>query len=368
MSQTAERWWVRLAARWLARIDSVSEHIRLFSLAVTAFSTFSLVLQNVGLGQFVPLVGAGGALAALAAAYLYAEGGVWNQVSRDRQDLSNNFSGPAMLMDRTVDAQQRAYLAWLLDPEDRPLDYHRQRVEELTEDQWAAFRDGIGEDRLTDTHTNGTSKIMTDKPNTTDDDSTDSQPDRSELETAKAIVDEAIGRGISRRALMLAAAAGASGAALGTLGGRASAASPSNASGTVYFEQIGDSNHPVQELYINQQFVSASQQSLEVDDVSDNGSGAVTFSSPLSASTAEVSSTFTDPAGTSHSGELADAADVVSDHSNLSNVTSDQHHAQVHGNSDHSPDMVEDATTTGNAPYEVQKNGTDGTGIINFKT
>lgn len=39
-----------------------------------------------------------------------------------------------------------------------------------------------------------------------------------------------------------------------------------------------------------------------------------------------------------------------------------------HGNSAHSTDMVEDATTTGNGPYEVQKNGTDGTGIINFKT
>lgn len=155
MSQTAQRWWVRTGARWLARIDSVSEHIRLFSLAVTAFSTFSLLLQNAGLGQFVPLVGASGALALVLAAYLYAEGGVWNQVSRDRQDLSNNFSGPAMLMDRTVDAQQRAYLGWLVDPENRPLDYHRQRIEELTERQWTAFRDGVAEDRLTDAHTNG---------------------------------------------------------------------------------------------------------------------------------------------------------------------------------------------------------------------
>jgi len=100
---------------------------------------------------------------------------------------------------------------------------------------------------------------------TTDDDSTDSQPDRTELETAKAIVDEAIGRGISRRALMLAAAAGVSGAALGTLGGRASAASPSNASGTVYFEQIGDSNNPVEEVYINNQIVS--QTSISPDEI-----------------------------------------------------------------------------------------------------
>lgn len=56
------------------------------------------------------------------------------------------------------------------------------------------------------------------------------------------------------------------------------------------------------------------------------------------------------------------------DHADLSTVTSDQHHSQVHGNTDHSTVMVEDATTTGNAPYEIQKNGTDGTGVINFKT
>jgi len=155
MSQTAERWWVRIGARWLARVDSVSEHIRLFSLTVTAFSTFSILLQNFGLGRFVPVVGAAGTLVGLTAAYLYAEGGVWNQVARDRQDLSNNFSGPAMLMDRTVDAQQRAYLGWLLDPENRPLEYHQRRIEELTERQWMSFRDGIAEDRLTNTQTNG---------------------------------------------------------------------------------------------------------------------------------------------------------------------------------------------------------------------
>jgi len=105
---------------------------------------------------------------------------------------------------------------------------------------------------------------MTNKPNTTDDDSTDSQPNRTELETARAIVDEAIGRGISRRALMLAAAAGVSGAALGTLGGRASAASPSDASGTVYFEQIGDQSNPVSEFYVQDEFITAGKQVTNV--------------------------------------------------------------------------------------------------------
>lgn len=46
----------------------------------------------------------------------------------------------------------------------------------------------------------------------------------------------------------------------------------------------------------------------------------------------------------------------------------DAHHAQNHDNADHTTNMVEDATTTGNAPYEVQKDGVDGVGVINFKT
>jgi len=118
---------------------------------------------------------------------------------------------------------------------------------------------------------------------TTDDETTDSQPDRSELETARAIVDEAIGRGISRRAIMLAAAAGVSGAALGTLGGRASAASPSDASGTVYFEQIGDSSNPVQDLFVSNQIVSDTQTSISTDQIDDNGSGSVSLLSLLDA-------------------------------------------------------------------------------------
>lgn len=64
-------------------------------------------------------------------------------------------------------------------------------------------------------------------------------------------------------------------------------------------------------------------------------------------STLDANTSITDAAGVSHSGELSD---------------------NPHDNADHSTDMVEDATTTGNAPYEVQKNGTDGTGVINFKT
>lgn len=92
---TATRWWVRAFARWQARIDSVKGQIQAVSLAVTAFSTFSLVLQNAGLGGYVAPLGIVLAVSGPAYAYLFFEGGVWNQVARDRQDMSNNFAAPS---------------------------------------------------------------------------------------------------------------------------------------------------------------------------------------------------------------------------------------------------------------------------------
>lgn len=139
MSNTATRWWVRLAARWLARIDGVSEQIRLFSLAVTAFSTFSLVLQGFGLSKFVPVFGAGFLVGGLIFAFLYSEGGVWNQVARDRADMSANFAGPTMRIDdelisRGLTAAQKG----------RPLtDEERAVIAEELDAAWQEYRDGV---------------------------------------------------------------------------------------------------------------------------------------------------------------------------------------------------------------------------------
>lgn len=98
-SNTAERWWVRIAARWLARVDGVSSQIRVFSLGVTAFSTFSLVLQNSGHGELVVPLGVAGLVTVPIYVYAYAEGGVWNQVMRDKRDMSTNFAGPTLRID-----------------------------------------------------------------------------------------------------------------------------------------------------------------------------------------------------------------------------------------------------------------------------
>jgi len=109
---TANRWWVKGIARWLARLDGVKGQIQMFSLAITAFSTFSIMLQGFGLGRFVPYIGIAGVLVGIVYTYLFTEGGVWNQVSRDRQDMSNNWAGPeeqirATMIARTLYAAEK---------------------------------------------------------------------------------------------------------------------------------------------------------------------------------------------------------------------------------------------------------------------
>jgi len=136
---TATRWWVRLAARWIARLDGVTGQIQMFSLAVTAFSTFSLVLQGFGLGYIVPYLGVGGVVVGLAYTYLYTEGGVWNQVARDRQDLSTNFSGPAMYIDDVLTGVAVFSAVHGRPPDDDELAAIRAAIW----DEWEEYREGI---------------------------------------------------------------------------------------------------------------------------------------------------------------------------------------------------------------------------------
>lgn len=136
---TATRWWVKLIARWLARIDGVKSQVQMFSLAITAFSTFSIMLQGFGLGGYVPYLGIGTILIGIFYTYFYTEHGVWNQVSRDRQDMSNNFAGPGQRIQAELIA--RAFMAA---QKGEPLD--EQEEQALQEELGTAFpnlRDGV---------------------------------------------------------------------------------------------------------------------------------------------------------------------------------------------------------------------------------
>lgn len=91
---TADRTWVKAVARWLARIDGISGMLRLAMLGLTGVSTMSITLKDYGLQRFVwPLIGLL-CVGTLLFAYYYTEGGVWNQVHRDKRDMSQNYATP----------------------------------------------------------------------------------------------------------------------------------------------------------------------------------------------------------------------------------------------------------------------------------
>lgn len=102
---TADHWLERWFARQLARLDGASGQIRLASLALTAFSTFSIMLQGFGLGGLVPVVGVAGALGGWVYVYWYTERDVWNQMARDRQDMSGDWAGPNGLIQAKMTAR-----------------------------------------------------------------------------------------------------------------------------------------------------------------------------------------------------------------------------------------------------------------------
>ena len=140
---TANRWWVKLAARWLARVDGVSGMIQLAMLGLTGISTATLTLRQYGHGEYAwPLI-AVVAVGTLVFTYLYTEGGVWNQVARDRQDLSTNFAGPSMRMNNELLAR-----GMLAAEEGRTLtDSERSAIQAELDDAFEEFREGIELDR-----------------------------------------------------------------------------------------------------------------------------------------------------------------------------------------------------------------------------
>lgn len=142
---TAQRWWVRLAARWLARIDGVNGQLRLLFLAMTGYGIVLQTLAQYGLGGWaLEVIGLSG-VALTVYTYFYNEGGVRNQVSRDRQDLSTNYSGPTMLMDDVCIGIGQ----FVAENGRKPTAEERALIQEAVHEQWDEYRDGIPEEYLT---------------------------------------------------------------------------------------------------------------------------------------------------------------------------------------------------------------------------
>lgn len=135
---TADRWWVCLGARWLARLEAVSNIIRLWMLTMTGLSTALIGLKDYGYGQFaLPLITVTvGAL--VAGTYYYSEGGVFNQKNRDVADLGANYAGPGMLIDDTLIAS--GMFAAIHGRE--PTEEEREAMRRTVRKEWDQYREG----------------------------------------------------------------------------------------------------------------------------------------------------------------------------------------------------------------------------------
>lgn len=139
---TADRWWVRLAARWLARIDGVSNQLRLAMLGLTGLSTATLTLRSYGHGKYAwPLIGVV-VLVTIVYTYAYTEGGVWNQKGRDRQDMSANWAGPNSAIQGEITGRSLAAAR-----KGEPLnEAEREAAREERRETFEEYREGINLD------------------------------------------------------------------------------------------------------------------------------------------------------------------------------------------------------------------------------
>lgn len=137
---TANRWWVKLFARWKAKISAVQADIGLFFAAVRTVAIVSGIMTYFAwpTWSIALLMGAmiGGGFTY---AHLYSEGGVWNQMQRDKRDLSNNFAGPNGRIVQEIGA--RAFVAGMLGRE--LTEEEREAIAHEADVSFAELRDGI---------------------------------------------------------------------------------------------------------------------------------------------------------------------------------------------------------------------------------
>ncbi|TQQ78580.1 hypothetical protein EGH24_13745 [Halonotius terrestris] len=136
---TANRWWVKMFARWQARIDASLQEINLGLRFISSGGIGSGALKYFGYSELVlPFLSVMLAVF-LTYAFLTFEGGVKNQVARDRADMITNFAGPGSRIDDPLIGA--AVFAAL---EGRPPDDEEfDAIEEAVDDRWREYRDGV---------------------------------------------------------------------------------------------------------------------------------------------------------------------------------------------------------------------------------
>lgn len=136
---TAQRWWVKVGARWLARINGVNQQLQLGFLAMTGTGIALEQLRAYGYGgyarEFLVLI----VIAVLGYAYLYNEGGVRNQVMRDNHDLQSNWAGPNM----RIDDELIGIAVFAALNNRKPTEQEREIIADSVHDGFMDLRDGV---------------------------------------------------------------------------------------------------------------------------------------------------------------------------------------------------------------------------------
>lgn len=78
------------------RVEASSQIFQMTFLGITAASTTTTALADIGYSEYAPYLLALGTLLSPAFAYAYVELGVFNRKNRERVDRGDNFVGPTM--------------------------------------------------------------------------------------------------------------------------------------------------------------------------------------------------------------------------------------------------------------------------------
>lgn len=140
---------LRSLARWVMRFEAAGDVLRIGLFGGTFLTTGVSALAQYGYGHLALPFAAIIVLGTIAFAYAYERAGVYNQKNRDKVDAGDNYSGPTMLMDARIEARQLAYLGYALQNggAESPEELYEE-FREVTDDEWAAMRDGLNIQKL----------------------------------------------------------------------------------------------------------------------------------------------------------------------------------------------------------------------------
>jgi len=141
---TAQRWWVKMFARWQARIDASLPEIKLGLQMISSGGIGSASLAYLGQKWLVVPFIIAMVVGILAYAYIAFEKGVKNQVARDRADMTSNFAGPNMWMQALLTAM--AVVAGVFGKE--LTEERRDAIQTELDRAFEELREGIPEDKL----------------------------------------------------------------------------------------------------------------------------------------------------------------------------------------------------------------------------